>query len=284
MKIYNKNATKHSNVLGAIMGNILKKADDFVRSKMPSYEETLNEDEHLYDDVPDRYAIYPPKDGTATGTTATSAHQSHTEDKPEDMVSLSTDVMRRYWNSAVIFTDVWRSDTEKQELMEPELLQGEISAIRFKVGCYTVRSAQRVYCVHKSDDSLEPEIPGSQAEVEYIKNLSPAFAGIPPLNGTLLRITNEISAKHNATPNNKFTFVCRTIPQGGVNWCECIGGIFTVKENGSIPDEYASLLVYSHFEGSSFGVDTWYKLDPTGKITSLKLHPHIPDEGNESFM
>lgn len=284
MKFHDKAGKKHSTVLGAIMGNISKKADDFVRSKMPSYEETINENEHLYDYVSDRRTVYPSKNGTVTGTNATSEHQSHAEDKPEDIVTLATDVMKKYWNSAAVFTDVLRSDTEKQELVETELLQGEMSAISFRVGCYTVRSAQRVYSVHKSDDSIELEIPGSQTEVEYIKNLSPAFAGIPPLNGTLLRITNEISAKHNVAPNNVFTFVCRTIPQGGVNGCECIGGISTVKENGSIPDEYASLLVYSHFEGGSFGVDTWYKLDPTGKITSLKLHPHIPDEGNESFM
>lgn len=174
---------------------------------MPSYEETINENEHLYDYVSDRYTVYLPKDSTVTGATATSDHQSHAGDIPEDIVTLATDVMRKYWNSAIIFTDVLRSDTEKQELVETELLQGEMSAISFRVGCYIVRSAQRVYSVHKSDDSLELEIPGSQAEVEYIKNLSVAFAGIPPLNGTLLRITNEISAKHNAARNNLFTFV-----------------------------------------------------------------------------
>ena len=37
----------------------------------------------------------------------------------------------------------------------------------------------------------------------------------------------------------------------------------------SIPDEYASLLVCLTFTGDSHGVDTWYKLDPTGKITTV---------------
>lgn len=90
--------------------------------------------------------------------------------------------------------------------------------------------------------------------------------------------------KFHASPNNVFAYVCHAIIlSGSVNWCEYIGDIYTVKENGSIPDEYASLLVYSHYEGSSFGVDTWYRLDPTGKVTELRLHPFNSNAGDESF-
>ncbi|MDD6845888.1 MAG: hypothetical protein PUE32_10035, partial [Clostridia bacterium] len=61
-------------------------------------------------------------------------------------------------------------------------------------------------------------------------------------------------------------------------------GICLVKENKSIPDEYASLLVYDRYIGSSFGIDTWYKLAPTGKREFLSLHDLDPDIDKCTFV
>ena len=54
---------------------------------------------------------------------------------------------------------------------------------------------------------------------------------------------------------------------------EYIGDIYAVKENEDLPDEYSSLLVYSHYSGSSCGIDTWYKLAPTGKKSKIVENP-----------
>lgn len=280
MKFYDKNGKKHKTLVGAVASNVQRKADNFVRSQMPSYEDTINENEHLYDAITDRYAVYPPEDSTVTPVTATTDHNS----QPEEIDAQGKDVIRKHWNSAAVFTDAWHPGINEETLTEAELLSGELSAVIFQVGCYTVRSAQRVYSIHEAGDGRELEMPADQAEVEFVKNISPAYVGAPSLNGRLLRVMNEISAKHHASPNNVFAYVCRAILlSGSANWCEYIGDIYTVKENDSIPDEYASLLVYSHYEGSSFGVDTWYRLDPTGKVTKLELDPFNSNAGDESF-
>lgn len=56
-----------------------------------------------------------------------------------------------------------------------------------------------------------------------------------------------------------------------------------MKEYDSIPDEYAYLIVYSHYEGMSFGVDTWYRLDPDGKVTKHELNPFNSGQDEECF-
>lgn len=71
MKLYDKAGKKHRTVFGVLLGNISKKADDYIRSKMPSYEETINENEHIYDSVSDRHTVYPPEDGVIKGKNIT---------------------------------------------------------------------------------------------------------------------------------------------------------------------------------------------------------------------
>lgn len=284
MKFYDENGKKHKTLIGAVAANVQRKADNFIRNQMPSYEDTINENEHLYDAITERHAVYPSKDGTVTGTTATADHKSHSEIKSDEIDTQGKDVIRKHWNSTAVFTDAWRPGINEEKLTETELLQGELSAVIFHVGCYTVRSAQRVYSIQKASNSQDLEMLADQIEVEFVKNISPAYVGAPSLNGRLLRVINEISAKHHASPNNVFAYVCRAILlSGSMNWCEYIGDIYTVKGNDSIPDEYASLLVSCHYEGSSFGVDTWYRLDPTGKVTKLELHPFNSNIGDESF-
>lgn len=53
MKYLDKRGRSWNNPLAAAFKNISDKADDFIRSKMPSYEDTINEDEHLYDAMKD---------------------------------------------------------------------------------------------------------------------------------------------------------------------------------------------------------------------------------------
>lgn len=79
MKFYDENGKKHKTLIGAVAANVQRKADNFIRSQMPSYEDTINEHEHLYDAITDRYAMYPPEDSTVTPATLTADHKSHSE-------------------------------------------------------------------------------------------------------------------------------------------------------------------------------------------------------------
>lgn len=284
VKFYDHYGKKHKTVFGAILGNISKKADDFVRNQMPGYEETINENEHLYDAVTDRYAVYPPEDDAAAPATAAAVPLSQSKTALEDSGTPYIDVITKHWNRSAVLTDAWRRGTNEQEVTEAELLPGELSAVTFQVGCYTVRSASRVYRVHKPGYSPELEAPASREEVAFFKNVSPVHVGAPAFNGRLLRITNEISARHNANPNNAFTDVCRAAKSTSYKWSEQIGAICSAKEHDLIPDEYASLFVCNTYMGDSFSSSTWYKLDPTGKITKLELHPFDSDIHNARFI
>lgn len=209
-------------------------------------------------------------------------------------------VIRKHWNSTAVFTGAWRLSSKKQELKETELLPGELSAVVCKVGCYIVRSAQRVYKIHELGYEPSLENPASKEEIELVREyvrrvkaagglagyLAIAIAGMPlpclSLGGGL-RIALEISARHHADPTPQYTFVCKATQAGNANWIESIKCICTAKKHTRISNECASLFVLSHYEGNSFGADTWYKLDPTGKITTLSLHPFDPNMDDARF-
>lgn len=193
-------------------------------------------------------------------------------------------ILRKHWKNTVTFTDICHSGTQKHELSEGELLPGEMAAVIFNVGCYTVRSAERVYRVCEPGYSPDLELPASQEEMEPLRKNSDLYNEYKidrnQLSGSVcigdfvienkLRVTHEISARHISNPNPEFTYICRAAHARNYSWCEGIGTICTAKEHDLIPDEYASLIVHKEWSGSSYSSDTWYKLEPTGKITTLR--------------
>lgn len=188
------------------------------------------------------------------------------------------DTLRKHLGKDIKFIGSWDNAQDERQLDEEELLQGELSAVTFTVGCYTIRSAQRVYKVTEDNGAyiLEDEVPANQEELKMIRE-STGIAGI--YDNRHLRMTHEISAKHNSDPNGVFadTFksVCRAAHSIKIGaWDEHIGYIGTVKENASLSDENAFLFVLNKYVGSSFGVESWYKLDPSGVITKFTLHPY----------
>lgn len=201
------------------------------------------------------------------------------------------DVIQKHWKDTAVFTgalhiEPWEWGEIGTKVPEGELLPGELFATTFSVGCYTVRSAQRVYRIYEPGYSPEMDTPISQEETELIKK------DIRPIEitGTLfpawcdgLRVTHEISAKHNDAPEGKFAYICRAAEASNGRWKEYISAIYSAKESEFIPHEYASLLVCLAFGGDSHGVDTWYKLDPTGKITTLRLHPFDSNQNEARF-
>lgn len=206
--------------------------------------------------------------------------------KNEDRVTI-----REHWKRTVVFTDAlhiaaWEWSEIGKKVPEGELLSGELSVVTFSVGCYTARSAQRVYRSCGPVYIPEEETPAGWEETELVKKDMTPMGTIRPLVPVWcdeLRVTHEISARHNDAPEGKFTYICRAAEASSGRWKEHISAIYSVKESKFIPDEYASLLVCLAFAGDSHGVDTWYKLDPTGKITTLRLHPYDSNADKARF-
>ena len=203
--------------------------------------------------------------------------------------------LRKHWKPLAVFTGFWHPEHGKQ-VSESELLPGELSAVTFKVGRYTVRSAQRVYQIHEPGYIPEMETPASSEDVELVrKDIAPVNPDLQ-LNFTTttgigfqpwrdrLRVTQEISARHQDNPSGAFTMICRATEARNYTWTEHIGTICAAKEHIVVPDKQASLFVCSTYVGDSFRADTWYKLDPTGEITTLSLHPYDSDIDKARFI
>ena len=60
--------------------------------------------------------------------------------------------LREHLGDGIVFTGVLDNATEGRELEDRKLLPGELSAVVFTLGCYTVRSATRVYKIHPYDE------------------------------------------------------------------------------------------------------------------------------------
>lgn len=206
-----------------------------------------------------------------------------------DKVKVETaDILRCHYNSSVIFTDAICLDKPERELRENELRAGELSAVVFRVGYYMVRSALRIYkLVYDADCDRETEVPADKEEVEAVKKggfgkdfhkmfaREIYFENVDTATFSLwkdgLLVYHEISARHCEKPSNECIYVCRAAQSMSPDWCEYIGDIYTVKADDLIPDADASLIVYSHYESSSFGMDTWHKLDPNGNLKEFRI-------------
>ena len=170
------------------------------------------------------------------------------------------------------------------------------------MGCYIVRGARRIYRVYDSGS----EVPVDNEEMELVKNFigngykeqrlgflfgSGAVCtvngmGPSPLSLGLdekLRDTLEVSARHISSPGSEYTYICRTADAKDLSWSETIKSIYTVKEHSKIPDEYASLVVCMGYCGSSVSSDTWYRLEPTGKMTILRSGAYGIMDDDEHF-
>lgn len=183
----------------------------------------------------------------------------------------------------IIFTGLWGNPKEERELEDNELLEGELSAFTFKIGCYVIRSARRLYQdldgIHYAE-----RVPATKEMVaEYQKN----HTGIKALicENEYLREVHEISAKHVKNQDeisvDEWKHVC--FATDSLSWGESIEFIATVKNDSSIGDEQAELFVLKTYAGSSYGIDYWYKLTPDGKVTEYREHPFDSDSFKVSW-
>lgn len=194
-------------------------------------------------------------------------------------------LFRRDCSNEAVFIDAWSPDTEEHQVSDEELFHGEIKAVIFQIGCYTVRSALRVYTIQDPDWYLaEVGKPVDKEAVEMVRkdlvlgqgdenvagakrSIFAAWGSSSVFAGNIswrdkLRITHEISAKHNSNRDMPFTYICRAADPMNGKWFEYIGDIYAVKERNAVSDENASLLIYLAFTSDFYGVDTWYRFDP----------------------
>lgn len=209
--------------------------------------------------------------------------------------------IRKRWTPTAVFTGYLHPGKEKR-VSQADLLPGELVAFTFQVGCYTVRGAYRVFKICEPSYVPELETPADQADVELVKkdvfknvikpkdmdaHLMMEF-GIPISCGftewrNRLRVTLEISARHNNSSNGDFICICRAAEARNLQWCEKIEGICAAKEHPFVSDEKASLFVCNTYMGNAFSFETWHKLDPHGTIKTLRLHPFDSEQEKARF-
>ena len=179
-------------------------------------------------------------------------------------------VLRKHWSDSVVITDDIKSAKEyMKKVAETELWQGELGAYTLKVGCYLVRIAERLYSIYEPGYIPEMEQPISREDTEAIKKERSGCGKFGMLKN--VRFTSELSARHCDAPKNDFTIICRSAHARDDYWSESLKYVCAAKENRHIPDEYASLIAVQCFSGSSWGSRTFFKYEPTGRVTRLEI-------------
>lgn len=190
--------------------------------------------------------------------------------------------LRRHLGNDIVFTSVWADAKDEHELDDSDLLEGELSACTFRVGCYAIRSAQRLY---KDEGELHytERIPVEKdAAAAYMKKRKSMLAFIPTNDD--VRLVHEICIKHNVLDiqaAQDWKYIC--LAATSMSWSESIDFIGTVKSNATIPDEQADLFILKKYTGDSFSVAHWYKFNPDGAVTEYQEHPYDPDSFETSW-
>lgn len=206
--------------------------------------------------------------------------------------------IRKHWKPTAVFTGHWNTRHGK-EVPESELLLGELSATIHQVGCYTVRNAVRVYKVSDPGYCPELEVPATPEEMEMVRKEFDKMKEMQDADRKMgtssahpwllqnwrdkLRVTHEISARHKADTKGSFTYITRAAQARNFQWSESISHICTAKDHLLIADKHASLFVCNTYIGDSFSSETWYRLSPTGGITTLQLHPYDSKQEKARF-
>lgn len=183
----------------------------------------------------------------------------------------------------IVFTGLWSGMKEERELEDNELLEGELSAVTFKIGCYIIRSAMRLY-QDKDGIHYTERVPVTKDMLdEYKKNCAGMKAWFGQYNG--VRKVHEISATYTLSVDEisggEWKFICLATDSRA--WSESVDFIGTVKKDSSVEEEQAELFVLKTYTGSSYGVANWYKFTPSGELKEYQEHPYDSDSFKKSW-
>jgi len=193
------------------------------------------------------------------------------------------ETLRNHLGPDIIFTEIWAEVADVRELEEEELLEGELSASVFMVGCYAVRIAE---CLYVEDDSIgvhyRERVPAGSDKIIERRNKrrrirQAAVDGFAMTEGISImedgvRIVTELSAMYNhgsETSVNCWHNIC--MAACSARWAESIDYICTVKRNDTVPDGQAALFVLNKYVGDSFGVEQWYKFTPDCRVKEYRI-------------
>lgn len=194
--------------------------------------------------------------------------------------------LHRHLGENIDITALWRDAVDERELEEHELLDGELSAFTFRIGCYLIRSAQRLY-KDTDETHYKERVPAERNSIAEYRENHMNINSIIERHGEDVRKVHEISAKHikggDDLSSDEWRFICLATTAKSWAWEESIDFIATVKCVASTPDEQAELFVLNTYVGSSFGVANWHRMAPDGTITSYDEHPYNPDSFNVSW-
>lgn len=198
----------------------------------------------------------------------------------------SVKMLRAHMDGNIVITDTWVRAEDLRELEESELRDGEISARTFTVGCFLIRQATCLYqgknCFNQEEGRIPAErsivseykkryLVGKRTNLDYTYNEEIIFS-LPELSDEY-RKAREISAKYigkSGISSDEWQHICYV--DVSVAWNEDIRFICAVKSGASVPDSQASLFVRKEYVGSSFRVDDWYRLAPSGIVKEYRLH------------
>ena len=189
-------------------------------------------------------------------------------------------ILRRHLSDNIIITDFCNDKTKLQQLDESELLEGEMSAYLFTVGCYSIRRSQCLYRDEDKDNNrYTNRHPATREEIRAVEKSRCERNIMSMIHPEGFRIVDEISAKYIEKESKEdYKFICMATNARTGCWSESIGIICTVRHDESIPDNEAVLYVSTMYMGDSFSVDCWYAFYPDGTTKSYQIHPF--DEGS----
>lgn len=212
-----------------------------------------------------------------------SDHSEFLRESYKQTEASAQETLRAHLGSDIVFTGTWTEATYERELEEEELLEEEVSASVFTVGCYTVRMA---YCLYVDDRGRNvpytERMPAGKEKIIAYRNeekrieqeceeVGIVIAGLCPI-GKGVRMVTEVSARYDLNREvsvDSWRNICMAAPDhegsGSIEY------ICTVKKNGTIPDGEAVLFVLKHREGSPNPVESWYKFTPDGKVEECSM-------------
>ena len=155
----------------------------------------------------------------------------------------------------------------RYELKKDELLKGELSAVTYDFGIYTIRIANRIF--HDSQTLNGCYRPGSKnpepASEEEIRSLEMFLS--QPTDYSYRRAT-EVSVRCRNS-RNTFKTVCYCSDSRTVSWTEGLGFVRRVKKHIFSPDKSSVLYICKIFYGNSNTIKYWYAVYPEGKIKNV---------------
>ena len=169
-------------------------------------------------------------------------------------------------------------------LEENELWDGELDAIVYTVGCYSVRIANRAY---RKTEYVEKHgyRPATREELIEIRNGDPAkirlLWGGYLFGGVIVR--DVFAAYIGEGKPNDYRYICHVrCPQSCI-FPESITFIATVKNSRFEPDACADLFVRCFYMGSSCTSEEWYAFSKDGCIKRYRIDGYSVDSDNAKW-